>query len=110
MKIGKLLLGALLFCSLVSLEGYAYDTETETLKDIKLINEEGFGKMSNRYAWSMAVFKGSLYVGTNNSKTPRVGKSLFFLGLPFRTDGVEVWKGDRDDNGVIMLRWRVKHF
>lgn len=33
--------------------------------EFKQINENGFGDCLNSYAWSMAWFKGNLYVGTN---------------------------------------------
>ncbi|MCL6583641.1 MAG: hypothetical protein K6U11_08370 [bacterium] len=43
------------------------------------ISESGFGSRHNSYAWSMAWFKGKLYVGTNRDM-------LCYLALVFGTD------------------------
>src|SRR3972149_3677948 len=70
---------------------------TATLTDIRQINKDGFNIESNKYAFSMAVFKGSLYVGTLNiEKLP--GMWNFFTGASTKkvTDGAEVWRYDAD--------------
>ena len=72
---------------------------TETL-DVRQVNEDGFGDTTNRYAWAMTEFKGKLYVGTNNLIHPIPGIALFFLGLPFTTNGAQIWRGDIDDEGT----------
>ena len=35
-----------------------------------MLSQNGFGDRLNSYAWSMAVFKGDLYVGTGQYSTP----------------------------------------
>jgi hypothetical protein len=69
--------------------------ETETLTGVRQINKDGFNIESNKYAFSMAVYKGSLYVGTLNiRKMP--GMWNFFTGTSAKkaTDGAEVWRYD----------------
>jgi hypothetical protein len=39
----------------------------QALRDVRAIAENGFGDHRNSYAWSMAWFKGELYVGTARS-------------------------------------------
>ena len=71
--------------------------ETQTLTDVRQINKDGFNIESNKYAFSMAVYKGSLYVGTLNiRKLP--GMWNFFTGTSAKraTDGAEVWRYDAD--------------
>ncbi|MAE71615.1 MAG: hypothetical protein CME06_14250 [Gemmatimonadetes bacterium] len=47
--------------------------ERGPIKHLEQINEDGFGKHNNRYAWSMESFGDHLFVGTLNTT----------LGLPF---------------------------
>lgn len=71
------------------------------------INLAGFGNPDNRYSWSMVNFKGKIYVGTWNLRTPL---SIFQLVLGFlspgflagTTSGTEVW---RYDGGPLGLTW-----
>ncbi len=81
---------------------------TATLQDIRQINEDGFGKASNKYAFSMTVFQGSLYVGTLNMKE-MADMTKFFAGTKTtgHSEGAEVWRYDEDgtwtqvvDNGL----------
>jgi hypothetical protein len=71
----------------------AAPTETTTLKDITQINVAGFGTSANKYAFSMAVFKDALYVGTLNVKN-MPSMFDFFAALPLRsgTEGAEIWR------------------
>ncbi len=70
---------------------------TATLTDVRLINEEGFGDPSNKYAFSMASFKGDLYVGTLNVKS-LPGMFSFFAGTSGKrtTNGAEIWRREGD--------------
>ena len=61
---------------------------TDTLC-VNQINEDGFGDLHNQYAFSMEVFKGSLYVGTLNANNA-ADIQLFVFGLPFATNGTQV--------------------
>jgi hypothetical protein len=76
--------------------GNAFSLETPTLTDIQQINEDGFGCPTNRYAWSMAVFRDALFVGTMNVKTIFPGMVEFPLGLPLESEGAQIWRYDRD--------------
>ena len=57
------------------------------------INESGFGDSSNAYAWSMAGFNGSLYVGTMSMENALAGV-LYMLAVyvPDMSKGTEVWR------------------
>ncbi|MBC7247487.1 MAG: hypothetical protein H5T73_06885 [Actinobacteria bacterium] len=77
------------------------------LGDFQDINLPGFGNPDNRYSWSMVNFKGKIYVGTWNLRTPL---SIFQLVLGFfspgflagTTSGTEVW---RYDGGPLGRTW-----
>ncbi|MCP4135760.1 MAG: hypothetical protein GY754_32630 [bacterium] len=74
-------------------------TETETLS-LQQVNEDGFGKTSNQYAWAMETFKGSVYVATLNAENALpAGMLLFFWGQPFKSAGVDIQRGTIADNG-----------
>lgn len=68
-----------------------------TLMDIRQISDDGFGTASNKYAFSMAVFKGDLYVGTLNV-TSMQGMLNFFWCRSAKsvTEGAEIWRYGRD--------------
>eukprot|EP00922_Rhytidocystis_sp_ex-Travisia-forbesii_P002715 GHVS01004007.1.p1 GENE.GHVS01004007.1~~GHVS01004007.1.p1 ORF type:complete len:635 (-),score=101.90 GHVS01004007.1:439-2343(-) len=72
----------------------AQETETVTLKDVGIITEPGFGSKSNRYVFKLLEFKGKVYASTLNFKT-REGLDGFFLGLPFFSEGGEIWAGEQ---------------
>ncbi len=77
------------------------------LSNFSDINTAGFGNPDNRYSWSMVNFKGKIYVGTWNLRTPL---SIFQLVLGFlspgflagTTSGTEVW---RYDGGLTGKSW-----
>jgi len=67
---------------------------------VRQVNEPGFGDLANQYSFSMASFKGHVYVGTLNSATFRVQSTSFFFGLPFlQSKGSKVYKGTRQGDG-----------
>jgi hypothetical protein len=70
---------------------------TATLENIRRINEAGFGKTSNKYAFSMTVFDGSLFVGTLNM-IDMADMAGFFSGTKTSgaSEGAEVWRYDED--------------
>ncbi|MEI7781262.1 MAG: hypothetical protein WCJ18_04970 [Planctomycetota bacterium] len=72
-------------------------TTAATLQDIRQINADGFGTASNKYAFSMAVFNGDLYVGTLNVDSLQGMLNFFWCrsaaGL---TEGAEIWRYGRD--------------
>ena len=59
---------------------------------VRQVNDDGFGDQNNNYAFAMEEYDGSLYVATNNVLT-ELGMAAFFLGLPFESDGTQIWKG-----------------
>jgi len=77
----------------------AQNITTKTLS-VNVIEEEGFGCSWNRYAWSMASFKGQLYVGTNNLRG-QWALQFFIAGLPIGplTKGAQVYRGNRESDG-----------
>ncbi|MEI8229084.1 MAG: hypothetical protein WCH77_12605, partial [Planctomycetota bacterium] len=72
-------------------------TTAATLQDIRQINADGFGTASNKYAFSMAVFNGDLYVGTLSVDSMQGMLSFFWcrsaVGV---TEGAEIWRYGRD--------------
>lgn len=68
-----------------------------TLHDVRQISADGFGTPSNKYAFSMAVFRGELYVGTLNV-TSMQGMLNFFWCRSAKsgTEGAEIWRYGRD--------------
>jgi len=67
---------------------------------VRQVNEDGFGDSTNKYAWSMATFKDKLYVATLNADISRPAEILlFFFGLPFSTNGTQIWRGDFSEEG-----------
>ena len=62
------------------------------------INEDGFGDVNNNYAFSMIEFKDNVYVATLNAVT-FPGMAAFFLGMPFQTDGTQIWRGTQSNGG-----------
>lgn len=89
--------GAALLLLALCLTAAAPALETPTLTDIIQINEDGFGTDHNKYAFSMAVFDGALFVGTLNIRS-MPGMASFFSGTPTvgLSDGAEVWRYDPD--------------
>lgn len=68
-----------------------------TLQDIRQISADGFGTASNKYAFSMAVFKGQLYVGTLNVTTMQGMLNFFWCrSAKSVTEGAEIWRYGRD--------------
>jgi hypothetical protein len=72
------------------------------------INEDGFGQCLNTYSWSMAWFKGNLYVGTNKGSF-----SQFIFDPEFHCTGqdpdidpaAEIWKYSPDtDTWTLVFR------
>ncbi len=68
--------------------------ETETLANIMQINEDGFGTMGNKYAWSMAEFgDNELFVGTNNFDMNWAG-TVDDADQALNWTGCEIWRYD----------------
>jgi len=86
---------SVLFVVALSLAAAAGAIETRTLANIVQINEDGFGSHANKYAFSMAEYEGSLYVGTLNIKR-MPGMVRFFSGTNAKraTTGAEIWSYD----------------
>lgn len=61
-----------------------------------IVNEPGFGDLGNKYAFASAVFQDKFYVATLNAPY-QFGIILFFLGLPFRTEGTQIFQGTKDE-------------
>ena len=61
---------------------------------VRQVNDDGFGDQNNNYAFAMEEFNGKLYVSTNNVVTAQ-GMAAFFLGLPFETNGTQIWRGNQ---------------
>jgi len=78
-----LALGVATIRSLMHLIQFARTTSPRPLAPYKCvqINEDGFGDPQNTYAWSMAWFKGKLYVGTNRN-TQCVERAVIDAYLP----------------------------
>lgn len=55
------------------------------------VNEEGFGDLTNDYAWSMHEYDGYLYVGTLNTNVSEPPNPM--------TDGLEIWRSLSGDYG-----------
>jgi hypothetical protein len=71
--------------------------ETVTLTNIRQINDDGFGAEANKYAFSMAVYRDALYVGTLNiKKMPGMFRFLTGTTAKRATHGAEVWRYDKD--------------
>lgn len=67
--------------------------QTYEISDLTATSGKGFGDYLNKYAWSMAYFKGHLYVGTWNITT---------LGVPSLINGgAEIWRLEDEDSA----RW-----
>ena len=49
--------------------------------------------ITNKYAWSMETFKGSIYIGTLNSLNES-GVSGMIFGIPFKTYGAQIFQGN----------------
>eukprot|EP00921_Rhytidocystis_pertsovi_P014526 GHVQ01023481.1.p2 GENE.GHVQ01023481.1~~GHVQ01023481.1.p2 ORF type:complete len:633 (+),score=40.19 GHVQ01023481.1:2217-4115(+) len=71
-----------------------FQTTSETLTDIKIVGDKGLGNENNRYVFDMVSYKGKLYASTLNFSS-REGVELFFLGLPFASDGAEIYRGEQ---------------
>ncbi|MFO8058431.1 MAG: hypothetical protein R6V10_14165 [bacterium] len=95
MRIGRYILLLMAACLIAA--SAPSGMETATLQNIRQINQDGFGKDSNKYAFSMAVFQGSLFVGTLNMKD-MADMSRFFSGTSTRgaSEGAEIWRYDAD--------------
>lgn len=78
---------------------HAQNVITETLS-VDVIEGEGFGCSWNLYAWSMASFKGQVYVGTNNLRG-RLAVQVFTKSIPLGplTNGAQVYRGSREIDG-----------
>lgn len=55
------------------------------------VNDEGFGDLTNDYAWSMHEYDGYLYVGTLNTNVSEPPNPM--------TDGLEIWRSPSGDPG-----------
>lgn len=51
----------------ISLMSASARAQVLTADDFRQIGEQGFGLRANSYAWSMAYFRGRLYIGTNHN-------------------------------------------
>lgn len=71
--------------------------ETPTLC-VNQSNIQGFGDLSNQYAFATEIFKSSVYVSTLNAANAPEGLIAFFLGEPFDSYGCQIYKGDIDLN------------
>ncbi|MBI5394720.1 MAG: hypothetical protein HZA91_05410 [Verrucomicrobia bacterium] len=71
--------------------------EPATLSGVRQLNQDGFGTEDNKYALSMEVYRGALYVGTLNIKG-MLGMLRFATGATarFLTGGGEVWRYDTE--------------
>lgn len=65
--------------------------QTQNLRQIRSIAEEGFGDPHNRYAFTMEAFKGRIFVGTSNILHPIPGIYQFGLGKPLSSHGAQIW-------------------
>ncbi len=97
MRISKVFVfaAALFLCASV----FALDVrETETLHEVTQLNQDGFGARDNKYAFSMAVFRDKLYVGTLNIKR-MPGMIRFFTATTGKraSNGAEVWRYDGEE-------------
>ena len=63
------------------------------LSEISQVNDPGFGNFANKYALSMASFKGYVYVGTLNAPNFPDDLIPWFLGEQVATEGAQVWRG-----------------
>eukprot|EP01084_Bolivina_argentea_P139984 246207_1 len=79
------------------------EIETGTLC-VSHANIDGFGDSTNQYAWSMTVFKGSLYVGTLNAY---FGVPLIVFGwnTPIPSNGTQIWKGNPTNINGTQWKW-----
>lgn len=94
-----------------------------TVSDFTSIAEQGFGDRQNSWAWSMAWWKGSLYVGTNRAwhcaeaaaldvilknqyppTDPDIACTPDARDLPLQA---EIWKGTPDSAGANWVWTRV---
>jgi len=85
--------------------------ETQNLRNIQQISEPGFGDSRNRYAFSMAVFKDKVYVGTSHIHRPIPGIYQFVFGSPLTTSGTQVYAYDDQKNrwdNVLKNGWHDK--
>eukprot|EP00922_Rhytidocystis_sp_ex-Travisia-forbesii_P002704 GHVS01003994.1.p1 GENE.GHVS01003994.1~~GHVS01003994.1.p1 ORF type:complete len:581 (-),score=121.68 GHVS01003994.1:662-2350(-) len=81
-------------------------TESVTLSDVNIITKDnpGLGSASNRYVFKLLEFKGKMYASTLNFKS-REGLDSFFLGLPFFSEGAEIWAGQPKPTGEEGWSW-----
>ncbi len=80
-----LVIAGVLFIALsgAAIDSYAAEPDFE-IRDLTESSGMGFGSNLNKYAWSMAYFKGHLYVGTLNISP---------LGIfPSINSGAEIWR------------------
>ncbi len=87
--------------------------QTPSLKNIKQINETGFGDNANKYAFSSAVYKGDLYVGTLNATYGLLGMASFVLSAPadLVTKGGEIWRYDGiEKNWTQVVKKGLKNY
>ncbi len=67
--------------------------KTQTLAEVRQINQDGFGGQANKYAFSMAVYKDALYVGTLNLKTfPDMIHFATITSTEGDSQGAQIWK------------------
>ncbi len=79
--------------------------ETETLSNITQINDDGFGTPANKYAFSIAVYKDSLYVGTLNIKRmPGMARFFSATSATRATEGAEIWRYDGDGTWTQVVK------
>ena len=54
---------------------------------------QGFGDLTNQYAFAMQTFKNDIYVATLNAANAPDGMAAFFLGIEFESNGASVYRG-----------------
>jgi len=64
---------------------------TDTLC-VNQVIDEGFGNITNRYAWAIQTFKGAVYVATLNIINVPAGLIEFTRGKEFATNGGQIYK------------------
>ncbi|RZB29416.1 MAG: hypothetical protein AEth_01233 [Candidatus Argoarchaeum ethanivorans] len=83
-KINSALLALALISMLCGTASAVYEWEQ--------VNEEGFGDLTNDYAWAMHEYNNYLYVGTLNTNFSHPPSAL--------NDGLEIWRSPSGDPGT----------
>ncbi len=72
-------------------EGTCY--QSKTLSEVCQVNQDGFGDRANKYAFSMAVYKDALYVGTLNiKKMPGMFRFFSATSAKRASNGAQIWR------------------